>query len=355
MKKPYPITTNTMVGGNMDVVDALANGNLGREFLSETVPEFRSGAWSLLSWRMEETRRHRGRYLIFGRMSYRSESDGRIKTAEIVTKVHKKGPRGDRALRALRQLWEAGLRAPNPYRVPRLYGYLPERDTLVQERVQGVSWADLLQGEDRALSEASVRAADWLIQLQSSSPDVGNVEAVGRSRKKGRSAENLARDLFAAFPRHAMRLEPVTGRMVEILSSDAGKVPSHGDYHPENVYLAPEATTVIDFDNFGLREAAYDVGYAMGQALIMSYLRLGRFGSGALASLTFWRRYESTGPATWDRVVAQVARTFLQSLHYELCALRNGRVELIEPWTEQMEGWLESEGPNTLEDLIRRS
>jgi hypothetical protein len=87
----------------------------------------------------------------------------------------------------------------------------------------------------------------------------------------------------------------------------------------------------------------------------MSYLRLGRFGSGALASLTFWRRYESTGPATWDRVVAQVARTFLQSLHYELCALRNGRVELIEPWTAQMEGWLESEGPNTLEDLIRRS
>ncbi len=55
------------------------------------------------------------------------------------------------------------------------------------------------------------------------------------------------------------------------------------------------------------------------------------------------------------RVGTHVARTFLQSLHYELVILNNGRVDLIEPWTEQMERWLQGEGPETLEDLIRHS
>jgi hypothetical protein len=51
-------------------------------------------------------------------------------------------------------------------------------------------------------------------------------------------------------------------------------------------------------------------------------------------------------------VAAEVARTFLQSLRYELCTLRNERFELLERWPAMMENWLDGGGPWRLEDLV---
>jgi Ser/Thr protein kinase RdoA (MazF antagonist) len=104
-------------------------------------------------------------------------------------------------------------------------------------------------------------------------------------------------------------------------SEHVPSVPSHGDYHPRNVFLTAGLTTAIDFDTFGMREPAFDVGYAIGQLLIRSCFHTGDFSSGASAALAFWRRYERGGQAPWPRVAVQVARTFLQSLHFELRAL----------------------------------
>ncbi|MGH3921351.1 MAG: hypothetical protein ACRDTT_00450, partial [Pseudonocardiaceae bacterium] len=47
-----------------------------------------------------------------------------------------------------------------------------------------------------------------------------------------------------------------------------------------------------------------------------------------------------------------VARTFIQSLNYELCTLRNGRTELLVPWLLLAETFLRSEEFPDLE-LVR--
>jgi hypothetical protein len=88
--------------------------------------------------------------------------------------------------------------------------------------------------------------------------------------------------------------------------------------------------------------------------LIISYFRLGDFAPGARAALAFWRRYERHGQAPWPRVAVHVARFLLQSLHYELCALRNHRPELPGLWAELLEDWLASDGPATIEALVRQ-
>jgi aminoglycoside phosphotransferase (APT) family kinase protein len=167
----------------------------------------------------------------------------------------------------------------------------------------------------------------------------------------------VATELASSFPHHAPRLEALAARLLPPLGSwDGPLVPSHGDYHPENVFLAPGFTTAIDHDHLGRREAAFDVGYAIAQLLIMSYFRTGRFSAGAHAARAFWRRYAHTGRAIWPRVRVHVARTFLQSLHYELCVLlRNpdNCVEVLDLWPDLVEQWLESDGPTTLEDLVR--
>jgi len=223
--------------------------------------------------------------------------------------------------------------------VPRPYGYLPQEGALLQATAPGTSWANLVQTEDPSLATGSERAAAWLLQLQRS-------RLAGEPRDRAGAVESVQRwsqELAATFPGHAYQLESVAGRLVPALQSDGIPLaPSHGDYHPMNVFLTPTLTTVIDFDTFALREAAFDVGYAIGQLLIMSYFQTGAFDPGAKAAHAFWHHYQTGGQALWNRVAAQIARTFLQSLHYELYTLHNNRLELLSLWTTLMDAWLDS-------------
>jgi hypothetical protein len=323
--------------------------------LREGIPGFRSGLWALISWDEKETRVHRGRRFVFGTMRYRDEK-GTTATIGVVVKTYRRDP-GTRSIRAMEQLWDRGFHAPSFFRVPRPLGRVPESNVLILEWVLGTPWNEVVKsgaGEDAGLSAG---AAGWLVRLHSG-PVVGVTE-----QKPGnapptappRPASRLAGELLRKFPGWAPLLEPVFGRLLERLPEAGGPVPSHGDFHPDNVFISPGAVTAIDFDNFGSREAGYDVGYAIGQLLIMSRLRSGDFRTGARAAADFWRRYEDGGVATPDRVGVHVARTFVQSLHYELVTFDNGRVDLIEPWTDQIDLWLRSEGPETLESLIRHS
>jgi aminoglycoside phosphotransferase (APT) family kinase protein len=280
-------------------------------------------------------------------MAYHEGTGSAATTADLVAKVYG-SDRGAHALRALQQLWTAGFRPPSRYRVPCPYGYSPERGTLWQAFAPGTAWADLLWGEPWTLSEASARAAAWLLQLQQAPVQA---EARGPDHAAA-TARRLAGELATAFPWQAARLEALAERLIAPLQSEAlPLVPSHGDYHPKNIFLTRELATVIDFDTFGLREAAFDVGYATGQLLIMSCFRLGTLAPGAQAALAFWRNYELGGQATWERVAVHVARTFFQSLHYELCVLRNNRLDLLKLWTDQIEQWLASDWLATLEEI----
>lgn len=349
MTSSYPEKTNAV--GGTHATRALSDDKSGQELLRETVPEFRSGDWRLLSYEVIEVRKQRKKRIIFGRMRYRDGPDDRTRTDEIVAKIYG-SDRGRKALGALGLLWKAGFRPPAGYRVARPYGYSPGYGTLFQARAPGTTWDTLLRENHQTLDRASAQAAGWIIRLQNSP-----VSAEAR-RWEGDvdSAQRFARELGSAFPRHATHLEQIAGRLAQSLRSEGmSLVPSHGDYHPKNVFLTPEVTTVIDFDTFALRDAAFDVGYAIGQLLIMSYLRMEDLSPGASAALAFWRHYERDGRAPWARVARQVARTFLQSLHYELCTLRNGRVELLDLWAALMETWLNSDGQEILEDLVRRS
>jgi aminoglycoside phosphotransferase (APT) family kinase protein len=161
-------------------------------------------------------------------------------------------------------------------------------------------------------------------------------------------------ELSEAYPGHAPRLEQVGTRLrSELQPGDRQLVPSHGDYHPKNVFVAREWVTVIDFDTFGLREAAFDVGYAIGQLVIMSVFRTGDLASGVEAASAFWRRYRKSDLAPWRRVTVHIARTFLQSLHYELCVLKNGRVELLTLWPDLIDHWLAGDDSDVFHSLIR--
>jgi hypothetical protein len=351
IKAAHPVVSpaNQSDASGYAVVDELADSELACGVLARAIPEARAGEWRLASFQIKKIQRQHRKRIVRGLMFYQKAEHSDIQTAEIIVKVYG-SDRGNKALETLKQLWRAGFCSPAEYRVPRPYGYLPQDGALFQGMAPGTSWGDLLRSDDLFLEPGSRRAAAWLLRLQQCRLD--------GERKNSESAieavQRWAQELAVDFQGHAPRLESVSRQLVSALQVDDIRwVPSHGDYHPMNVFLTPTLTTVIDFDTFALREAAFDVGYAIGQLLIMSYIRTGAFSHGAKAALAFWQHYQkSNGPAPWDRVAVQIARTFLQSLHYELHTFHNNRLELLDLWTNQMEAWLDS-GQRTIRDGLR--
>ena len=319
---------------------------LVQEVLSQSIPELRAGTWRLISFQVTAVWEEWPNRIVFLLVTYEDQTSKSTKSTEMVAKIYRRNEGGAHALGALHELWRAGFRSPARYRVTRPYGYAPASGVLFQARAPGVLWADLLGGDKTWLLAASARAASWLVRLQNTAlADRAN------SGHDGDAAlvQHATRELVSTFPDHVSRFQPVANRLIELLPSEGiARVPSHGGFHPGNVLLTPGVTTVIDFDKFGWREPAFDVGYCIGRLLIMSYFGRGEFIPGACAALSFWRRYKQEGRAPWSRVSVQVSRFLLQCLHYELCVLRKNREDLLDWWPDLIEEWLCSHGPATL-------
>jgi Phosphotransferase enzyme family len=304
-----------------------------------------------VSCKRAEARRRRRKYIVTYDVVSRSNRPGKmtLQIEKVVVKFYG-SDRGQTGYETLVKLWEAGFRPPSAYRVPHVYGYLPQRGALIQSQVQGTHWADYLGSDFRALRASSTAAADWLLALQ-------RTEVEGAVADPVRDANNVRRfiaELGSLYPASVSRLERLGKRLIgELEDERIPLVSSHGDFHPKNVFLSEEATTVIDFDTFACREEARDAGYAIGQLLVMSWFRLTDFGPGAEAASAFWRRFSEGNGCPWDRVALHIALTLLQSLHYELYTLKNGRTELLDLWPDLMKHWLESDGPEALEHLVR--
>ncbi len=196
------------------------------------------------------------------------------------------------------------------------------------------------------VARASRGAAAWVRQLQRSA-----IRAhAGRDSDMVRRTRQLAAELAGAFPSHGGAILDVGEYLAAQLPMGVTRlVPSHGDFHPENVFVAARRTTVVDLDTVALREPAYDVGYAIGQLLLTSHLRFGRLAPGAIAAVPFWRFHRRAGHVTWRRVALHVARTLLQGLHYELCDLRAGRTSLLGYVPGLAKRWVTSDGPEILD------
>lgn len=314
------------------------------------IPQLASGSWSCQVAEVMQVREHWGKQLVFWRISYRSGTAGSSRRADLVTSWDGTA-RGADALTALRRFWQAGFRPANPDRVPEPFGYWREGGVLIQGRAAGRTWYDEFRDDARRADRAAVQAAGWLLRLQACAlrdelpiqdEHVAQLPAV---------VWDLAQRLPASAPRLAGIKADVLRRMG---STGARLVPSHGDYHPKNVFVAPGVTTAVDFETVGLRDASFDVGTSIGQALSMSALSLGSFAPGARAALAFWQHYARATATPWERVAAYTSATLLQTLHYTLCLLDTDRVDLVPPWLDLIGCILDDEGPAVLERLAAR-
>ncbi len=299
----------------------------------------------LLSWRWTTVLVH-GNALLFGCRGWYLDRTSEETEIDFVVKLYPEAryERAVRSYRALIELHRSGFRAPRRLRVPRPYGCSPLWSFTLQERAAGTPWADRLLAGERERRRASRQAALWLLSLQRSPaldwpPDPG--DEVVRTRR-------YADELAMLYPQQASVLQTAADEIVRRLEQSRPVIAAHGDYHPKNVLIVGDVVTAIDFDAAACRDAAFDPGYAIGQALIMPFFWHGTeaMSLGADAASAFWKTYQDGGgKAEEPRLTTYIARTVLQALHYACWIKRRRLREGLAPWPRLIVEWLDGGCP----------
>jgi aminoglycoside phosphotransferase (APT) family kinase protein len=238
------------------------------------------------------------------------------------------------AFDSLRRVWDAGMRPPAALTVVEPVGHVPELNLIVMEKAAGeLLWQTIERGSEYAL-ERTEMAAQWLAALHGLP-----VSAPAWSEDRSR-IERWGAQLKKALPHEAARIEELRDNILQRLQSDAGLVPSHGDFHGGNLFVAASPRiTVIDLDKFGLREREFDVAYFLGQTASMGFWKRGSFDWTKPFRDRFLEAYERHASVALnsERISLYIASTLLQNLNYDLNVFKTGRIEIAPAFLELAE------------------
>jgi hypothetical protein len=331
-----------------NVMEAVDSGKRLKDFaaLVDCVAQRLDGVRSQ-SCRVVRIRHNLGKFIIEFDVEKEDREDADLR--RLIGMVYK-GDCGQGHFDVLSRLREAGFRPPSPFTVVYPIAYIADRCFLLQEKAPGSPLADLIFGEpDAGAVDALERAAGWLAALHGA-----EVNTQPRLERVRMLVARQGCELMELLYQQAPRVERLAARALAGLEARhlTSLVPSHGDFHPKNVFITVDGrVTVIDFDTFGLQEQAADVAYMLAQTAIMGYRRRGSFAATTHARHCFLQAYLEAAPMlSGQRLALYLGMVFLQSLHYELCALRNGRTAIIEPWLANAERCLLDEEVTLIED-----
>ena len=263
--------------------------------LLQAAREELGGEWRIVSSRMK-----------LQKTLFEAEFNGRL----VIGKLSK-SRRARSAFGSLQKLWHAGMRPPSRYTVPEPLAWIDERSLLLQERAPGFSMLDAMQRHEDIVSHAHDGAA-WIRCLWAM-----DVEAPVVSFDPDQVARRAA-ELSGAIS--DPRIEQMAIRACEVLSlPPTAHVPSHGDFHPMNVFVSPDRVTAIDLDTFAFREREVDIAYFLAQLANFGLQVHGGFNGTRPAREAF---LHACGPVEEQRLAAHMAWTLLGSLHYDACILK---------------------------------
>jgi hypothetical protein len=216
--------------------------------------------------------------------------------------------------------------------------FFPEKHLLLQEKAPGTQLLDKIRSGSATDSDAR-RAAAWLLCLQS-------LHLPELTPGKPGNLDRVRNELPSAIPAYAARIQRLLEYVSNRQQAPGRLLPSHGDFHPMNVYLTDGQVTAIDLDTVALREPAYDVAYFMAQSAIMGYLVCHSFSATDDLRLAMLSEYAENAPDRLEveRVGVHIAFAFLRSLHYDFCILHTNPQGLVEPFLSAAERSIASGG-----------
>ncbi|HYI92979.1 MAG TPA: phosphotransferase, partial [Bryobacteraceae bacterium] len=222
---------------------------------------------------------------------FEAEWNGR----RVIGKVSK-SDRAKTAYESFRAVWGCGLRPPARYTVVEPIAWIPERSLLLLEKAPGISFLDAMQTSTQA--EAAARhAAVWLKAMWEC--DAPGPEKLFDPAAAVERAETLSLALGSALP------NDLTKMIIDILAKRPTSMrPSHGDFHPMNLFVSDDRVTAIDLDTFAWQEREADIGYCLAQTANFGLMLFDSFADTEHLRSAF---LEECGPVEIERVAAHMA------------------------------------------------
>jgi aminoglycoside phosphotransferase (APT) family kinase protein len=239
----------------------------------------------------------------------------------------------------LKTLRSNGFGADSRLRVPSPIIYIPALSFLMMEQAEGESLREVLK--NRKDPQPYVKgAARWLAILHNS-----NITLDGESSRDYEIAtsQRYARAGSWLLPTLKLKIQSISAQLIDAQKTLQPYVrkPIHGDYHPRNIIVDSDLTTVIDFEEARMGDPAFDVGYFTAQTKMTH----GRGDVTVQALEAFLEEYQENQPnADRDlekRAAIFEAQTYLQRIYhtYYLLALRPD-FDLITEWLNESQGCL---------------
>jgi len=233
-----------------------------------------------------------------------------------------------------RTLWSSGFNDAGRYRIPEPLGFLPDHCLLVMRGVPGTPLGAIFDGENSVdLVSGSREAAEWLAALHRSAICSGSPDSDWDSLKLFRLGTRLIK-ACAARPEKLDMVRELLDKLDQRTSSLKENRPfvfTHGRYHHDHVFLAANATTVIDLDRCRPSDPAKDA------AEFVRVLRLTAFKEGfdmeraQRATSAFLDTYLAKVPEAADSLGCYWAMYVFHSL---LGGLKKGRNKAKKNWED---------------------
>jgi len=238
----------------------------------------------------------------------------------------------ERVFSTLKTLRANGFADPSQLRVPRPILYISTLSFILMDKAEGELLREILRRKDSLVPYVS-GAAEWLAKLHNTKIRLDRV----RSRKDEVAATlKYARALTWHFPRLASEIKSISDQMVSLQEANAPcpRKPIHGDYHPRNIISSPGITTVIDLEEAGMGDPAFDVGYFVAQTKMTH----GRDETITRATESFLEAYmenqQSSQEDFLQRVTVFEAQTYLQRIYHTYYLLD------LKPDVDKVAEWL---------------
>ncbi|MEH7385236.1 aminoglycoside phosphotransferase family protein [Bacillus sp. JJ1521] len=288
------------------------------------------------------------KWIVEYRLSYLNQ-EGKEVEESLIGKRFSDHKKGNDSFRVLQYLWEYGMGMESSYTIIRPIAYFESCMLLLMTKAPGESLKECLYTDDNYIELAS-RIAFWLRKLHSM--PVAELRETKRTRAEA-DITFFYQELAMLLPEKGERLKTLHDGLLSTSPNPwTGKyVMLHGDFHLENIFVDNTHVTAIDFDHHFSGDPAWDVAYLTCQLQVFGFLKKGDFQFFKSFIHSFIETYlHDTSKGYRSEFIKRIslyrARSFFESLHYELCVLHSGNSEIRDVFLNECENLLK--GVNSL-------
>jgi hypothetical protein len=271
-----PETSRVQAAPATGVTKLVMDPHFMRRFIDRHRDAFATGVLEVRDCAIRMLRPHTHKLTMEYEITFRSRDRQGAITRRIVGNW-RRDDRGRAIHRLLQTLWQAGF-GEGHLGLPRPIGYWGSLHLLVRARVPGAPLKAWIHHPGADWLRTLRRLGAWLAKLHNA--QAAPPSTLDRDRELS-VLEGWKHELHRARqPWLAHERARAVGLVKELVErhhdAPSGVLcVTHGDFHPENIFIRGDAVSAIDFEHCTLGEPASDIGYFLGQ-LDIQLCRAGR-------------------------------------------------------------------------------